>query len=84
MIRQAKERRVAEKHELRQARIELRTMITANGDLLRQVEHLKDINASLVQETRSLKRTIKDLRGKEPPEKTTKQQRGRRRMPLVE
>ena len=62
VIQQAKADRAEEKSELRRARIELKTMITANADLLKQVENLKAINTSLVQETSSLKRTIKDLR----------------------
>ena len=62
VVRQAKESRAEEKSELRRARIELKTMITANADLLKQVENLKAINTSLVQETSSLKRKIKDLR----------------------
>lgn len=78
VVRQAKESRAEEKSELRRARIELNLLITANADLLKQVENLKAINTSLVQEMRSLKRTIKDLREqlKDLPEDSDEQQQG--------
>ena len=93
VIQQAKADRAEEKSELRRARIELKTMITANADLLKQVDNLKSINTLLVQETRSLKRTIKDLRqqlkdhedsGEQQQQGPKTKQQRLRKLPLVE
>lgn len=82
VIRQAKENRAAERSEIRQARLELRAMVTANADLLKQVGLLRAENAALVEDVARLKRQIKELQ-QQDDQKPSKQQR-RKRIPLLE